>query len=40
MAAMGSRDGREIVLALETLRSTGRLGRDRDGRYHATEGPR
>jgi UbiD family decarboxylase len=34
MAATGSRDGREIVLALEKLRAAGRLGRDRDdGRY-------
>jgi 2,5-furandicarboxylate decarboxylase 1 len=33
MAATGTRDGREIVLTLETLRSAGRLTRDRDGRY-------
>jgi hypothetical protein len=31
MAATGSRDGREIVLALEKLRAAGRLGRHRDG---------
>ena len=33
MAAVASRDGREVVLALETLRSGGRLARERDGRY-------
>jgi hypothetical protein len=33
MAALGSRDGREVVLVLEALRSAGRLTRDRDGRY-------
>jgi len=33
MAAIGSRDGREIVLVLEKLRATGRLGRDGEGRY-------
>ena len=33
MAALGSRDGREIVLALEPLRAAGTLGRDGDGRY-------
>ncbi|HET7201449.1 MAG TPA: UbiD family decarboxylase [Burkholderiales bacterium] len=33
MAALASRDGREVVLALESLRSAGRLGREKDGRY-------
>ena len=33
MAATGSRDGREIVLVLEALRSGGRLARDAEGRY-------
>lgn len=33
MAALGSRDGREMVLALETLREAGRLAREKDGRY-------
>jgi UbiD family decarboxylase len=33
MAAVGSRDGREVVLALEPLYAAGRLDRDADGRY-------
>ena len=34
MAAIGSDDGREIVLALEELRARGRLGRESaEGRY-------
>lgn len=33
MAATGSRDGREIVRALEVLRGEGRLARDAEGRY-------
>ena len=33
MTAIGSRDGREVVLALEALRAAGRLGRDAEGRY-------
>lgn len=33
MAAVGSRDGREVVRALEALRAAGRLVRDREGRY-------
>ncbi len=33
MSAVGSRDGREIVLALDELRAAGRLERDGDGRY-------
>ena len=34
---MGSLDGREIACALDELRRDGRLGRDRDGRYHLTD---
>ena len=33
MAALASRDGREVVLALEALREAGRLTREKDGRY-------
>jgi 2,5-furandicarboxylate decarboxylase 1 len=33
MAATASRDGREIVVALEALRAAGRLTRDAEGRY-------
>ena len=33
MTALASRDGREVVLALDALRSDGRLARDKDGRY-------
>jgi UbiD family decarboxylase len=33
MAAVSSRDGREIVRALDGLRRTGRLGREDDGRW-------
>jgi 2,5-furandicarboxylate decarboxylase 1 len=36
MAAIASRDGREVVVALETLRSGGRLTREKDGRYAMT----
>jgi hypothetical protein len=32
--AIGSDDGREVAVALDGLREAGRLGRDRDGRYH------
>ena len=32
--AVGSDDGREVAGALDALRADGRLGRDRDGRYH------
>ena len=32
--ALGSDDGREVACALDLLRQDGRLGRDRDGRYH------
>jgi 2,5-furandicarboxylate decarboxylase 1 len=33
MSAVGSRDGREIVRALDALRTSGRLERDAEGRY-------
>jgi UbiD family decarboxylase len=36
MAAGASRDGREVVLALEALRNAGRLTRGQDGRYMLT----
>ena len=36
MAALGSRDGRDIVIALEALRGEGRLSRKPDGRYFLT----
>ncbi|MCC6474397.1 MAG: UbiD family decarboxylase, partial [Burkholderiales bacterium] len=36
--AIGSEDGREVALALDGLRQAGRLGRDRDGRYHLAAG--
>jgi UbiD family decarboxylase len=36
--AAGSEDGREIAAKLDELRVAGRLGRDRDGRYHLVEG--
>ena len=32
--SLGSDDGREIACKLDELRQCGRLGRDRDGRYH------
>jgi len=32
--SVGSDDGREVACALDELRQRGRLGRDRDGRYH------
>ncbi|NQV57912.1 MAG: UbiD family decarboxylase [Rhodospirillales bacterium] len=32
--ALGSDDGREIAMALDGLRQDGKLGRDRDGKYH------
>src|SRR5215831_6975442 len=35
--AIGSDDGREIACALDELREGGRLGRDRDGRYHLVQ---
>lgn len=34
MEAVGSRDGRDVSLALNELRSRGKIGRDADGRYH------
>ena len=34
---VGSRDGREVACALDELRQAGRLGRDRDGRYHLAD---
>lgn len=36
--ALGSDDGREVACALDELRHNGRLGRDRDGRYHLVTG--
>ena len=33
MEATGSRDGREVIVELETLRETGKLSRLDDGRY-------
>ncbi|MBM3609142.1 MAG: UbiD family decarboxylase, partial [Alphaproteobacteria bacterium] len=35
--AVGSTDGRDVATALDLLREKGRLGRDRDGRYHLTQ---
>ena len=32
--SVGSDDGREVACALDALRAKGKLGRDRDGRYH------
>ena len=32
--ALGSTDGRDIACELDDLRQKGKLGRDRDGRYH------
>jgi 2,5-furandicarboxylate decarboxylase 1 len=32
--SLGSEDGREVACALDELRQSGKLGRDRDGRYH------
>jgi 3-polyprenyl-4-hydroxybenzoate decarboxylase len=36
--ALGSEDGREVACALDELRQSGKLGRDRDGRYHLRQG--
>jgi 3-polyprenyl-4-hydroxybenzoate decarboxylase len=36
--ALGSDDGREIVRALDALRTAGRLARDADGRYRLADG--
>jgi UbiD family decarboxylase len=38
MAAVGSRDGREVVRALGSLRNTLKLDRDREGRYFVISG--
>jgi len=38
MEAVGSRDGREVAVALDELRLQGKLGRDSDGRYHMVDG--
>jgi 2,5-furandicarboxylate decarboxylase 1 len=35
--AVGSTDGREVAASLDKLREEGRLGRDKDGRYHLTQ---
>ena len=35
--SIGSEDGREVACALDELRQNGRLGRDRDGRYHSQQ---
>jgi 3-polyprenyl-4-hydroxybenzoate decarboxylase len=35
--AVGSTDGREVAAALDDLRNQGKLGRDRDGRYHLAQ---
>jgi 2,5-furandicarboxylate decarboxylase 1 len=35
--SVGSEDGREIAVALDELRVGGKLGRDKDGRYHLAE---
>ena len=37
MVAVGSRDGREIVRALDDLRKAGRLSRIEDGLYELTD---
>ena len=37
MEAVGSRDGREVALALDELRQQGWLGRDAEGRYHVAQ---
>jgi hypothetical protein len=35
--SIGSDDGREIACGLDELRQNGKLGRDRDGRYHLAQ---
>lgn len=35
--AVGSDDGRDVACELDVLRQSGKLGRDRDGRYHLYE---
>ena len=37
VGALGSDDGREVVLALDSLRHEGRLAREEDGRYILTD---
>jgi 3-polyprenyl-4-hydroxybenzoate decarboxylase len=37
--SVGSDDGREVACALDELRQRGKLGRDRDGRYHLVTAP-
>jgi UbiD family decarboxylase len=37
--SLGSDDGREVACALDALRQSGRLARDRDGRYHLAAAP-
>jgi len=32
--AIGSQDGRDVASALDALRQSGKLGRDRDGKYY------
>ncbi|MEQ9814616.1 MAG: UbiD family decarboxylase [Azospirillaceae bacterium] len=39
MVAVGSRDGREIVLSLDEIRQQGRLGRDGEGKWLIKEKP-
>jgi hypothetical protein len=40
MEGTGSRDGREVLVALEAIRGESRLERLHDGRYHlSTEKP-
>ena len=34
---LGSDDGREVACAIDELRTRGKLGRDRDGRYHLAD---
>ena len=31
---LGSHDGHEVACAIDALRQNGKIGRDRDGRYH------
>jgi hypothetical protein len=38
MAAVGTRDGREILHSLDKLYADGRVGRTEDGRYTLKEG--
>jgi 3-polyprenyl-4-hydroxybenzoate decarboxylase len=39
MTAVGSRDGREVALALDALRDKARIDRDGEGRYVIDSGP-